>query len=339
MSDEQTFDMDSAVNEIGAGLGLDSSDDSSDDRDIADVVADDIGSETEITDAPTEEQAPVVEDSPPPKSWAKETHEIWKTLSPEARKQVELREKQVLDGLSQYKEHNDFGKSMREAFAPYKAMIQAQGVDEVKATQFLLNAHYKLSSGTPQERAAHFAQLAKSYNIDLPQGQTEQQQIDPAVKTLQEELGQIRSALTQREQADLSAARARVSSEVNAFASITDPEGNLIPNPEHPYFEEVADYTAVFIQAGDDLKTAYEKAVWANPVTRAKEQARLLKESEANLRAKGSAEAAAAKKASSTNVRTRDTGRSPTGNVGKLFGAEHEAEMRETVRKANSRTH
>jgi hypothetical protein len=329
MSDDQTFDMDSAVNEIGAGLGLDSSDDSSDDRDIADVVADDLGSDTEITDAPveTEEQAPVIEDSPPPKSWAKETHEIWKTLSPEARKQVELREKQVLDGLSQYKEHNDFGKSMRDAFAPYKAMIQAQGVDEVKATQFLLNAHYKLSSGSPQERAAHFAQLAKSYNIDLPQGQTEQQQIDPAVKSLQDELGQIRSALTQREQADLSAARNRVSSEVNAFAETA------------PYFDEVADDTAAFIQAGNDLKTAYDKAVWANPVTRAKEQARLLKESEAKLREKGSAEAAAAKKASSTNVRTRDTGRSPTGNVGKLFGAEHEAEMRETVRKAASRTH
>tara|TARA_R110000868_G_scaffold147763_1_gene369362 strand:+ start:3051 stop:4043 length:993 start_codon:yes stop_codon:yes gene_type:complete len=330
MSDgtENTFDMDSAVNEIGAGLGLDSSDDSSDDRDIADVVADDLGSDTEVAaDTQTEEQSPVVEDSPPPKSWAKETHEIWKTLTPDARKQVELREKQVLDGLSQYKEHNDFGKSMRDAFAPYKAMIQAQGVDEVKATQFLLNAHYKLSSGSPQERAAHFAQLAKSYNIDLPQGQTEQQQIDPAVKSLQDELGQIRSALTQREQADLSAARNRVSSEVNAFAETA------------PYFDEVADDTAAFIQSGNDLKTAYDKAVWANPVTRAKEQARLFKESEAKLREKGSAEAAAAKKASSTNVRTRDTGRSPTGNVGKLFGAEHEAEMRETVRKAASRTH
>jgi len=328
MSDT-TFDMDSAVNEIGAGLGLDNSDDSTDDRDIADVVADDLGSDTEVvadTQQTEEVTEPVVEDSPPPKSWAKETHEIWKTLTPEARKQVELREKQVLEGLSQYKEHNDLGKSMKEAFAPYKAIIQAQGIDEVKATQFLLNAHYKLSSGTPQERAAHFAQLAKSYNIELPQGQVEQQ-IDPVVKNLQDELGQIRSALTQREQADLSAARARVSSEVNAFAETA------------PYFDEVADDTAAFIQAGNDLKTAYDKAVWANPVTRAKEQARLLKESEAKLREKGSAEAAAAKKASSTNVRTRDTGRSPTGNVGKLFGAEHEAEMRETVRKAQNRTH
>jgi len=52
--------------------------------------------------------------------------------------------------------------------------------------------------------------------------------------------------------------------EVNAFAS----------DPAHPFFDEVADDIVAFVRAGDSLSKAYEKAVWANPVTREKEIAR-----------------------------------------------------------------
>ena len=46
-------------------------------------------------------------------------------------------------------------------------------------------------------------------------------------------------------------------------------------DPAHPYFDELADEIALQIKAGKTLQDAYETAVYANPVTRAKELARI----------------------------------------------------------------
>ncbi len=45
----------------------------------------------------------------------------------------------MLDGIEQYKGDAGFGKTLREVMAPYKPMLAAQGVDEPKAVQYLLN--------------------------------------------------------------------------------------------------------------------------------------------------------------------------------------------------------
>ncbi len=45
-------------------------------------------------------------------------------------------------------------------------------------------------------------------------------------------------------------------------------------DPAHPYFGEVSEDMLVFLRSGMKLDAAYEKAVWGNPVTRAKEIAR-----------------------------------------------------------------
>ena len=58
--------------------------------------------------------------------------------------------------------------------------------------------------------------------------------------------------------------------------------------------------------------SAYEKAVWANPVTRQKEIERLNAEAEAARSKKAQEEAAKAKAATAANIRNRDTQRTPT---------------------------
>jgi hypothetical protein len=294
--------IDAGVEEIAGSLGLGQSED-----EHVEVVTD---PETPITPAT---QVATVRN--PPKSWAKEYHESWSKIDPKVQEYVELREKQMLDGIEQYKDHSGFGKTMRDVITPYKALIAAQGIDEAKAVGVLMNAHYKMSTLGAQDRAAYFSMLAKNYGVDLsqlPQGQ--QEQVNPALQKVEQRLGSIETALTQREQAALEATRHQVTKDVGSFADAKDEKGN----PLRPYFDEVSEDIVTFINAGLTLQESYEKAVYANPVTRAKELARLKTEAEANLRTKSKQEADQARRASSTNVRSRDTNRAPTEPLGKM---------------------
>jgi len=114
-----------------ADLGLGMPDDEEYD-DEPELDAEPAEAPQEAVAAPTAPQAPVETDDAP-KSWAKDKHEIWKTMSPEAKEVYRTREKQMLDGLEQYKEHNDSGRRFKEVMSPYKTYLQQQNVDEVKA--------------------------------------------------------------------------------------------------------------------------------------------------------------------------------------------------------------
>ena len=282
---------------------------------------------SEITPETTVEQ-PVVR--PPPKSWAKDYHEHWTKIDPKVQEYVELREKQMLDGIEQYKEHFAFGKTMKEVITPYKALIAAQGIDEAKAVQTLMNAHYKMSSLPPAERANYFAMLARNYGVDLGQVQQPSNDEPPAMRALREKQEKIERDIAERDRQQFERAKQTTTAEVTAFAEAKDEKGQ----PLHPYFDEVADDIVTFINAGLPLNEAYAKAVRANPMTYEKEVARLRTETEAQLREKAKREAEAARKASSTNVRSRDTGRSPTEPLGKM-----EDTMRATLADIKSRTH
>jgi len=330
MADE-TLDIDKAVSEIATGLDLGQKDtevdrqEETDDTDAADgrqttVVGDDTSDNPAVTD-PNQVETPI---RAVPKSWPKEMHEHWAKTDPKVQEYWETREKQMLDGLEQYKGDAGFGKQLRDVVTPYNAMLQAQGVDAPKAVQFLLNAHYQLTNSQPAERTAHFVRLAKQYGIDLSTVKTDETSADPKVKALEDRVNQLHNTLTTREQAALTEAKARVAKDVEAFAS----------DPSHPYFDEVADDIVAMLNAGFELKDAYEKAVWANPVTRQKEMVRIQTENETKLREKAKAEADKAKKASSSNVRSRDTQKAPTEPKGSM-----EDTMRETLREINSRAH
>ena len=299
MSDElnetaptESFDVESVSDNLANDLFPSSGENTTD---TVDSAVDD----AVVSEPATDE--PVVETKPAPKTWPKEMHEHWGKTPSEVQNYWETREKQMLDGLEQYKESAHFGKQMRDATAPFEAMIQSQGIDAPQAVKVLLGAHYKLTSGTPQEKSAYFQELARNYGVELGQ-QTEQQQVDPVVQQLQAKLNNIENFFKQSHQQQTAVERERVSKEVNSFAS----------DAAHPYFDEVADDIVVMLKSGASLQDAYEKAVWANPTTRAKEMGRLQQEQADELRKKSLEKAEAARKASSVNIRNRDTRRTPT---------------------------
>ena len=325
--DDIGFDLDSALSDISQGLELGGEDRKNTDDDYNNVDEPDEESTEEIDETPDTpevpaEETPAVETKPAPSSWAKDKHEVWAKMPVEAQEYYLHREKQMLDGLETYKADAGLGKQIKDVFTPYKPFLNAQGIDEVKASQYLMNAHYKLSTAAPSEKKAYLSQLAKSYGIEVEA--TEQGNVDPNYSALQDKVHQLESMLNQRTQIEQEAQRTKVAKDVEAFAA----------DPANPYFNEVADDIIPFLNAGASLQDAYNKAVWANPVTRAKELARVQTEAETKLREKNVQEVAQAKKATVTNVRSRDTGKAPTGQkLGTM-----EDTMKETLRKIKEGT-
>lgn len=289
------FNVDAAVEEIGAGLGL-----GTDEPDTPDTP--EVPAATETPAAPVTPETPAVREAP--KSWAKDTHEVWNALPDAAKAQIELREKQILDGLDQYKEHAGFGKQMREAVQPFEQMIRQHGLDEPKAVQYLLSAHQRLTHGTAESRMAAYQQLGKDLGLSTDPNAPP---IDPTVKALQDEVAQLRSGFSKEQQAKIEAEKTRIAEEVETFAADAK---------AHPYFDECADHITRLVSAGYSLQEAYDTAVLANPVTRAKEVIRIQNEHEKKLRENARLNALPAKKAAGTNVRTRDSTKAPTEPLG-----------------------
>jgi hypothetical protein len=319
--DQDTFDMDAAVDDVAAGLGLSRPDDT--DETVDDTVEDAPQSGVEADEQASQVTQSTAEPLGVPQSWAKEHHQTWSSLSPDAQKYIALREKQMLDGLEQYKTHSGLGKAMNEAIQPFMPALQQRGLDPAKAVQALLNAQALLD----RDPVEGLRRLAESYKVDLGQLKpAETQQLDPNVKALQDRLQQFESKLTEREQAELAERRAKVASEVEAFAA----------DPANAYFDEVADDIAALMKAYPNLtlKDAYAKAVRANDVTYQKEAARIQAEAEKKALENARLNALKARKASSATVRSRDTRRTPTEPLGTMNDT-----MDEVLTSIRSRTH
>jgi hypothetical protein len=324
------FDIGASVDAIAGGLGLkgtghSESDNPSEPESAAPKAA--ATDETEGTDTTTAPPSPdpsvaaAPAAKPPPKSWAKEKHDLWAKLPTDAQDYYETREKQFLDGLDQYKGEAQFGKAMRDVLNPYKPILQAQGIDEPQAIQYLMNAHYRLTQGSKDQRLEAYQKLGRDLHlVDAP----EAAQLPPEVQQLQTRLESIESENAAAKQAQYEAKLEAVRKEIDAVAS----------DPANPYFDDVANDIIAMIKVGYPLKEAYEKAVWANPVTRQKEIARLQTESDKALKEKAKQEAEAARKASSANVRGRDTRRAPTEPKGTM-----EDTLHETMEKIRNRAH
>jgi hypothetical protein len=293
------------------------------------VTTDALDTETRPSAATETVSAPTVRAAP--KSWAKETHDLWSKLSPEAQTQIELREKQAIEGIAQYSEKAKRADQWETAVKDYMPIIQAQGVQPQEAVRYLFEAHKNLSAGTPEQKAAYLAKVAKSYGIDMVKaGSTTQTDETPAQRETRERIERLENERAQEKRAAADETSRKIASEVSAFADAKDEKGNA----KHPYFDECHEDIVAYINAGHPLEKAYEKAVYANPVTRAKELARLQTENEAALRAKAKKEAETARNASRTNVNTKDTRRAPTASK----TGNWEDTLTETLQDIKSRT-
>jgi hypothetical protein len=137
-------------------------------------------------------------------------------------------------------------------------------------------------------------------------------------------VNRVESAESARRQAAEQAIRTDADREIETFRA----------DASHPYFDEVNQDMVVLINGGHNLKDAYEKAVWANPITRQKELTRIQTESAAQLKEKAKVEANAARQAASTNIRGTDSRKAPTEPLGSMDDT-----MRDTLKRIKERAH
>jgi hypothetical protein len=261
--------------------------------------------------AETTVDSPVVETVPAPKTWRPEAAAKWATLPPEVQQEVLKREQDIFKGLETYKADATIGKSINQILAPYTPMLEAAGLNPLQQVEGLMRAHHALATGTPEQKAAFFQRLAQDYNVPLGQSADDANPfVDPQVAALQSQLTALQSKLMEREAREASVVKQSLQKEIDDFAS----------DPAHQYFDEVATDIAGLLQSrtASTLAEAYEKAVWANPVTRAKEQARLTAEAQAKAANEAAAKAEAARKASAANVRTSPKAASATAPLGSI---------------------
>lgn len=270
--------------------------------------------ETPATSEPTDEEPPAATETEPqlapPKTWRPEAAAKWQTLPPEVQREVLKREDDIFRGIESYKADAEVGKSVQRILSPYMPMLQAAGLSPLDQVDGLMKAHHLLATGTPEQKSLLFQRLAQDYGVPLENLSGEPSFVDPQVAALQSQLAGLQSRLMEREAREANAARQALQEELNTFAS----------DPAHQYFDEVAGDIAALLRAGaaSSLADAYEKAVWINPATRAKEQARLTAESEASKAAEAKRKIEEARKASSVNVTTRPKAVSAAAPVGSI---------------------
>jgi hypothetical protein len=323
---EPSFDMASAVEKVSASLQ------SSLFKEDIPVKEDGPVSTATVTPVPaTPEQSPtaaVVPSIPDvPKSWTKEMQPHWTKLPPEVQAYWQTREQQMAEGSEKYRQTAEQFRALQEVITPFEGLIRQQGLTPPQALNFLLNAHQRLSIGTPEQRQAAYEQIGKDLGLTLPQAGTNGTPAtapDPAVLSLQQQLQQIQSTLTARQQQEFQAASEKAKKEVETFAA----------DPAHPHFDEVADDIVLLLKTGLPLQDAYDKAVWANPLTREKNlQARLLTE-HAKAAENARLDALPKAKAAKAHVRGVETRHTPKEPIGKM-----EDTLKDTLREIRQRAH
>jgi hypothetical protein len=311
------FDLGASLEAVASEMKLNIGNDRDDDVDLGEGDPDDSGQDATqvVNKADTQTQVRSA-----PKSWAKEHHERWGKLDPDTQGYIELREKQFLDGLEQYKGDAGYAKQLREVITPYSELLQSQGVNETQAINYLLNVHQHLSTGTPEQRAQIYQQLGRDLGIGAQTGQ--EQQNDPLIDLRKkvESLESDRQAQQQRFQQER---RQKADLETSTFAA----------DPANAYFNDVAPDMVQLVKSGMSLKDAYETAVYRNPVTRQKEIDRLQTEAQAKASEKAKTEAEAARRASGSNIRGARTQTAPTEPKGSM-----EDTMHETLKKIRARS-
>jgi len=302
MSETAEFDMTEATNEIAADLFNVEPKEETDD--VIEESVDEVEETSLDNEESTEEVEPTeeVEVRAAPASWKKDKHEMWNALTDDQKDYIELREQQMKESAEFTNEDTTFGKTMRDVLSPYSELLKSQNVDEKTAVQYLLNAHWNLSNADEAKKIELFNQMAQTYGINL-----DGSKVSPEIDSLRQQLNHLQNQINRSQQLTQQEKQAETMKEVEAFAS------------NHEFFDEVAEDIVPFIRSGLTLEEAYEKAIWANSVTRQKEIERLDREKAEALEKEKQEKVEKAKKAKSANVKAKDTNKAPTEPTGKMF--------------------
>lgn len=219
--------------------------------------------------APTAPETPTVPAVEVPQHWAAQDKELFGKLPPEGQKFL-LDRHRAMEG--------DYTRRMQE-IAPLRKAVEpwSQYLTQIRATpeqafDALIGMEHTLRTGSPEQKQQALQQLAADYEITL--GQAAQpaadEYVDPQVMALNQKLAQLEAWKNSREQREEQYQRQQQQQEHSKLVSTLDAfvaEKTEAGAPAHPHYEAVRATMGALMSGGqaDDLKTAYDMAVWARP--------------------------------------------------------------------------
>lgn len=307
------FDMGNALAEVSEGLGFESTevgDGGQVEGELPTGEAVELPEGDEQVEAKPEDEAatdpaaaPAIPAAPgpndPPKTWRTEALAKWETIDPVVKAEIQKREDDFFKGIEQYKSSATIGNNFRTVMDQYMPLLEQHGIDPYQQVAGLMEAHKTLALGTPEQRSAMFQKLARDYKVDvkaLAGVVGEPPYVDPEVAALREKTESLQSTVQQMTQAQRQQRETELRANIEKFAG----------DPKNVHFNDVAKDMAVLLKTGvcQTLDDAYQKAIWQNPTTRAKEIASQTAASEAARKAEEAKRVAAAKKATGANAPT-----------------------------------
>lgn len=244
-----------------------------------------------------------------PKTWRKEAAAEWDKLPPTVQAEIAKREEDMYRGLETYKLDASIGNNFKACITPHLEHLQKAGVDPYAEINGLLEYGKTMRFGTVEEKMSLIGAICSEYGIDLldlAEHTPASSYVDPAVKALQAEVNQLKSARQQEESQFQTQARNEAQAKVDAFKA----------DPKNEHFDLLEPEMIALMKAGiaTTLEDAYSKALKLNPITAAKEQAR--QTAEANR--KSQEKVAAAQKAKAAQLETNARPGSATTPLGSM---------------------
>lgn len=266
--------------------------------------------QTQTPAAPEAQAAPTGQPEPiqPPASWSAPAKAAFASLPPIVQQEIAKREADVNRGFEDRASALKRFEPIEQLLAPRREMLAARGMDEAGFLKTLFAA----SDWIDRDPVSALRELMRQkgvtlqhFGVQAPAGQQPQAQLPPQLQTLAQQVTHLQTQLSQRDQAERAQRLQSVTSEIQSFAS----------DPAHTYFHNVREDMIGLLQSGraKDLQDAYDKAVWANPETRALLQADQAKKAEADRLAAQRQSATGARRAAGSVVGAPAQGSAPAG--------------------------
>jgi hypothetical protein len=257
----------------------------------------------------------------PPAGWPADAKAEWSKLSPALKAAVAKREQEISEGGRQWSEQR---RRYEQVLTPVAQEAQRLGMSVDQGLNALLAAHHALN----RDPAGALRNLAQQYGVDLStlaghqpangSSETVQTQQQPDIRALVHQAVQpILAPLQQRFMDEDRRAQESSTSFVTQFAQ----------SPGHEHFDAVTDEIMAMIPAlkaanpgmsrDQVLQEAYDRAVYANPTTRAAVLASQQAQADEKRRAEARAHANKARTAASsvTGARSGETAIEPADSL------------------------
>lgn len=220
-----------------------------------------------------------------PSDWAHEEREQFRAYQPEVRKWALGKLKTVEDGwktkAADLEKFQGTYKPFEDLFNSPQYQPHMRGMPSHEVTRRLLD-QLAFANTRPEDFVRNFVQTNRLDPATLFQLQKQAEAadqggwVDPEVQALKTEIAQLRQGfqethqqIVQRQQSEQNARAAEWQKQIDDFRNAPGADGK---SPKHPYMKDVEGHMAALIRdkLAKDLPDAYDQAVYANPIVRAK---------------------------------------------------------------------